>query len=107
MRKFHMGIPKAVSSFAADHPLGGHRYMLKHSQPCEFYGDGCKIYESRPMVCRMFPFLAGVETLHKVPDIFGTDMDTAAIIEALVKSTGLSATEIWGHLRYIGAWVED
>ena len=35
--------------------------IFKHDKPCKFYDSvkGCKIYEARPDVCRMHPFLSG------------------------------------------------
>jgi Fe-S-cluster containining protein len=33
-------------------------FSIKTTCPCMFYDKGCKIYDSRPLVCRSYPFLS-------------------------------------------------
>lgn len=103
--RFHSTPKKIAAKHLAPHPANGRRMMFRNVRPCEFYRNGCSIYSSRPIVCRMAPFLAAPEPNHDMKGIDLTDMDTQAIITALVKQTELSATQIYRWLRYIGAWV--
>jgi len=102
-RKFHTNMESVLSRFCAEHPLGGKRFTLKNLKPCQFYRNGCRIYHYRPIVCRMAPYLVGA--WNYCDNDFGDlpDLSDDVIILGLVKCTGLSATEIFRYLKYIGA----
>jgi len=102
-RKMHISVEEVVHRFCAIHPKGGSRFTLKKLKPCEFFNGRCRIYQYRPTVCRMTPYLVGEWNYCKQD--FGDLPDTndSAIIISLVKNTGLSATEIIEYLEYVGA----
>jgi Fe-S-cluster containining protein len=105
-RHFHKNLAQVMVAVCAEHPRGGRRYMMNKSKPCQFYKNGCRIYGSRPIVCRMYPYLAGPMRLCELDVGEVPEMDDQALLIALVKSTGLSVTEMLRYLRYIGAWVD-
>jgi len=104
--RFHSTPKEVAKKYLAPHPAGQRRMTFKKVRPCEFYRDGCSIYSSRPIICRMAPFLAAPEPNHDMKGMDLSDMDDQAIMVALGKQTELSATQIYRWLRYIGAWVD-
>jgi Fe-S-cluster containining protein len=103
-RKFHITLQEEMMLDCAEHPLGGRRLMLNSVQPCKFYKDKCRIYNHRPLVCRLAPFLVGEWTLCDTGDLQIPDMEEQALWVALVKMSGLSVTEMQRYLKMIGAW---
>ena len=53
----HLGIPE--TEFSIRYPRKPSKRAFKQSKPCQFYKDGCTIYEVRPVACRDYPFLNG------------------------------------------------
>jgi Fe-S-cluster containining protein len=103
-RHFHTRFTQTVEKFAVPHRDNPRRMMFKNSHPCMFYQSICKIYSSRPMVCRMAPFLAAPIPNHNIELIGGKEYTDDEIFEGLMSSSGLTRHEVVRWLRYIGAW---
>lgn len=103
-RHFHTKFTQTVREYAMPHGNDKRRMMFKQSRPCRFYDDGCKIYGSRPVVCRMAPFLAAPMPNHDIELISNREYTDDEIFEGLMSSSGLTRHEVIRWLRYIGAW---
>jgi uncharacterized protein len=60
-RHFKIPINKARMKYAKPHPTITDELTLKKTNPCKFHDATnriCKIYEDRPTICRLFPFLS-------------------------------------------------
>jgi Fe-S-cluster containining protein len=58
---FNISIEETIEEYTIPHPIEQDIKAFKVSAPCRFYDEtikGCKIYQSRPMVCRCSPFLS-------------------------------------------------
>ena len=106
-RHFHTKFTQTVRQYAVPHRDNPRRMMLKDVRPCIFYRDGCKIYSSRPIVCRMAPFLAAPIPNHDIELISNKEYTDKEIFEGLMLSSGLKKHEVIRWLRYIGAWEND
>lgn len=106
-RHFHTKFTQTVKQYAVPHRDNPRRMMLKNVRPCIFYRDGCKIYSSRPIVCRMAPFLAAPRPNHDIELIGDKEYTDDEIFEGLMSSSGLTKHEVMRWLRYIGSWVEN
>jgi Fe-S-cluster containining protein len=102
-RHFHMNISNIMMKYLTIHPLGGRRMTIKRVKPCVFFRGKCTIYLSRPIICRMYPWLAGkhhyCDTMEDIK-ITGSDEE---ILGLLVEEIGLSRNEVLRYLKYIGA----
>lgn len=105
-RRFHVKFNSALEQYVVPHKLDDRRMMFKHSQPCVFYDDGCRIYKDRPIVCRMAPFLAAIVPNHIIELISDQEYTDDEIFEGIMRVTGLGRPDVVGWLEYIGAWVE-
>ena len=103
-RKLHISVEDVIRSFCDNHPKGGSRFTFKNLKPCNFLKQGrCRIYNHRPLVCRLTPYLVGEwKYCHQEFDNL-PELDDQAILIGLVKNTGLSTTEILDYLKYVGA----
>ncbi|MFA5452487.1 MAG: YkgJ family cysteine cluster protein [Candidatus Methanomethylophilaceae archaeon] len=106
-RHFHENLAATMVRVCAEHPVDKGRFIFRESGPCKFYKNGCRIYETRPIVCRLYPYLGGDNCLCEAPEIEVPDMDNSALWIALAKSTGLAVTEMIAYLKTIGAWSDD
>jgi Fe-S-cluster containining protein len=58
---FNISVEETIKEYTIPHPTEQDIRAFKVSAPCRFYDEaikGCKIYQSRPMVCRCSPFLS-------------------------------------------------
>lgn len=106
-RHFHTKFTQTVREYAVPHKHNEKRMMLRGTKPCRFYRDGCRIYTSRPIVCRMAPFLAAPVPNHNIELISDREYTDTEIFEGLMQSSGLTRHEVKRWLRYIGAWTND
>ncbi len=104
---FHMSLAQVMLTFCAEHPTAEGRWIINEWKPCKFYKNGCRIYNSRPIGCRFYPFLSGTSVLCRNTEIEVPDMDDSALWMALARDTGLAVTEMMEYLKSIGAWVDD
>lgn len=103
-RHFHKNFTFTAHTYATPHTNDNKRMMFKKSRPCTFYRDGCSIYSSRPVVCRMAPFLASPIPNHDIELISDRKYTDDEILEGLMLSSGLKKHEVIRWLLYIGAW---
>ena len=103
-RRFRISMRLAAKRHFMRHPKDDNRMMLKNVTPCEFYENGCRIYRSRPLICRMYPYLAGPTIYCETPTGELPEMDDQDVIIKLAKVTNLRILELEDYLRYIGAW---
>lgn len=104
-RRYHIDFNRALERYVLPHTLDSRRMMFKNAQPCLFYGDGCRIYKDRPIVCRMAPFLAAIVPNHTIELISDREYTDDEILEGLMRVTELSKPDVVRWLEYIGAWV--
>jgi Fe-S-cluster containining protein len=86
------------------HPARDGRMALKNVNPCEFYESGCSIYLSRPLICRMYPYLAGSTIYCEIDDSPVPDMDDYEVLIKLAKVVNVKISELKNYLIYVGAW---
>jgi Fe-S-cluster containining protein len=104
---FHANLETVMVRFCAEHPGNKGSFILNKSKPCQFYKNGCRIYNARPIGCRFYPMLTGGTMLCEKDEIEVPDMEDQALWIALVKTTGLSVTEMMSYLKSMGVWVDD
>lgn len=105
-RHFHVELDVVMLNYCMEHPRVKGRFIINEWKPCKFYKKGCRIYNARPIGCRLYPYLSGTEVICETSQTEVPDMDDIALWMALVKATGLSVTELIAYLRLIGAWVD-
>jgi len=103
-KRFRIPVELAAKRYFSVHKSGDDRWMLKNVAPCGFYKDGCRIYQSRPMICRMYPYLAGPTIYCDTSTGELPEMDDQDVIIKLAKVLNLRICEVEDYLRYIGAW---
>lgn len=86
------------------HPSNDGRVSLKNVAPCEFYENGCRIYLSRPLICRMYPYLAGPTMYCEISTEELPEIDDQDVVIRLAKATNLTISEVEAYLKYIGAF---
>jgi len=61
-RHFKIPVSRALKRYVRAHPDLPGQQCMKETEPCQFFDTSrarCRIYEIRPQVCRLYPFLSG------------------------------------------------